>query len=64
MRLVGACCSGIAHTYMAIADFESCSEELGFDLACSRTIGAEPGLLPKDIETADASLFLANTKPY
>ena len=45
MKLVGvcACCSGIAHTYMAKEGLLKAAEELGFDLKLETqgTIGVE-----------------------
>lgn len=61
MKLVGvcACCSGIAHTYMAKEGLLKAAEELGFDLKLETqgTIGVENQLTPEDVKAADAVIL-------
>lgn len=61
MKLVGvcACCSGIAHTYMAKEGLVRAAKELGFELKLETqgTIGVEDQLTLEDIRQADAVIL-------
>ena len=61
MKLVGvcACCSGIAHTYMAKEGLQKAAQELGFNLRLETqgTIGIEDQLTSEEIASADAVIL-------
>ena len=61
MKIVGisACCSGIAHTYMAREALLNAADDLGVDIHIETqgTIGVENELTPEQIAEADAVLL-------